>query len=83
MNKIDRQEKIREKILSIIKDEPNKYKNSFLIITWLITLFTKIGWKQSEIIEDIKNIKQKSDLLFDLWVYFNFLTDDDIWFWEI
>ena len=83
MNKIDRQEKIREKILNIIRNESNKYKNSFQIIIWLMTLFIKMGWKQNEIIEDIKNIENKNDLFFDLGIYFNFLTDDEIWFWEI
>lgn len=83
MNKIDRQEKIREKILNIIRNESNKYKNSFQIIIWLITLFIKMGWKQNEIIEDIKNIENKNDLFFDLGIYFNFLTDNEIWFWEI
>lgn len=78
MNKT-RQEKIKEKILNIIQNESKKYREVFLIIIWLMTLFVKIWWTKDEIINEIKKQKTRNELYFDLGIYFNFLTDEDLW----
>lgn len=80
----ERKEKIEKQIHDILSWRKRIKSQAILLIVWLFTLYQNLWFSLEDFILRLKQqYTIDNDLFLDLWIYLNFLTEEDLWSLEI